>query len=184
MTKLAQSMSKVENSARGMSNSTGESSKSLSTAQNIMNQYHAQLIDDAKAMELLRTEQTRLNQELAKVKQNSKEYDALVSQLAKVQKSYKQLSDAETKAIENLLKQDKLAADEAAKLAEQKYQDAVAKNKAETQAYDQEVQNRIKSARSSAEVFKELYREQEATARQELSDTTSRFSQRGKTNET
>lgn len=184
MSNLTATMSKAEKGFKNVDKGVKELSKTYSKADTIVNKYKAGIIDSGEAMSQLRKEQSNLNQELKKVKEGSKEYDSLVAKLAKVKKEYDKLDKEETKAIENLIKKDEKAAKlaeknakESEKLAEEKYKIAAKNNKAETQSYDKEQQQRIKSAKNSAEVFKQFYKEQEQVARQELAKTTSAYKQ-------
>lgn len=174
MSSLATTMSKVENGFKQTGNVGKQTEKTYTNLQTIMNKYKAGLIDDAEAMKQLRAEQEKLNKELNKVDEGSKKYQGLLEQLAKVSKEYNKLSDAETKAIEKMLKEEEKAM---AKSAEEKYKQAVEMNKAETKAFDEEQKLRMKSASESADFFKELYRQQEQVVRQELAKTTSSYKQ-------
>ncbi|MEE1072245.1 MAG: hypothetical protein U0L26_07635 [Cellulosilyticum sp.] len=92
MKNLAESMGKVEQKSKDVSDSTSRGGRGFSEANKIMNQYKAGLIDSRTATNELIKEQKRLNEELSKVSKGSKEYDSLVSQLANVNKQFEVLT--------------------------------------------------------------------------------------------
>lgn len=175
MSNLATTMSKVENGFKQTGTSAKQTEKTYTSLQTIMNEYKAGIIDDVEAMKRLTAEQERLNKELSKVDKGTKKYDSLVAQLAKAKAEYKKLYDAETKAINEMLEADEKAAKEQQRIDDEKYKAAVAMNKAETKAFDEEQQKRMKSAKESADFFRQQFAQQEQAARQELAKTTSAY---------
>lgn len=179
MSNIATTMSNVEKGFKQTGTSAKQTEKTYTNLQTIMNKYKAGLIDDVEAMKLLTKEQERLNKELSKVQEGSKKYDSLVAQLAKAKTEYKKLSDAETEAINKMLKEDEKAAKEKQKNAQKlaKEQEKVAKEVAKEQQRiaKETAKEQQRVAKETATVMKQQAKEQENYARQELNKTTSAY---------